>query len=177
LRIEIRSWPRLATHGGSTQVGGGPGGYYTQQQYRELVAYAAARHVTIIPEIDMPGHTTAALASYAELNCDGVAPPLFIRTGNAIGFSSLCTDREITYRFVDDVLREVAELTPGEYLHIGTDETHATRRRAFSGSSPGYCRSWPGTASRSSAGTSFSRRTRRPRPWRSTGEGTPPTRS
>jgi hexosaminidase len=125
-RIEIRSWPRLATYGGSTQVGGGPGGYYTQREYRDLVAYAASRHVTVIPEIDVPGHTTAALASYPELNPDGVAPPLFTGRGSAIGFSSLCTDKEITYRFVDDVLREVAALTPGDYLHLGTDETHAT---------------------------------------------------
>ena len=125
-RIEIRSWPRLATYGGSTQVGGGPGGYYTQEEYRDLVAYAAGRHVTVVPEIDVPGHTNAALASYPELNADGVAPPLFTARGNATGFSSLATDKEITYRFVDDVLREVAALTPGEYLHLGTDETHAT---------------------------------------------------
>ncbi len=70
-RIAIKSWPRLATYGGSTQVGGGPGGYYTQDEYREIVRYAAARYLTVVPEIDMPGHTNAALASYAELNCDG----------------------------------------------------------------------------------------------------------
>ncbi|GAA3239801.1 beta-N-acetylhexosaminidase [Dactylosporangium siamense] len=125
-RIEIRSWPRLATYGGSTQVGGGPGGHYTQEQYQDLVAYAASRHITVIPEIDVPGHTTAALASYPELNADGVAPALFTGQGNATGFSSLATDKELTYRFVDDVLREVAALTPGDYLHLGTDETHAT---------------------------------------------------
>jgi hexosaminidase len=123
-RIEIKSWPRLATFGGSTQVGGGPGGFYTQDQYRDIVAYAASRHMTVIPEIDMPGHTNAALASYAELNCDGVAPPLY--TGTDVGFSSLCVNSEITYRFLDDVLRELAVLTPGKYLHIGTDEAHAT---------------------------------------------------
>jgi hexosaminidase len=125
-RIEIESWPRLATVGGSTQIGGGPGGFYTKAQYRELVSYAAARYITVIPEIDMPGHSNAALAAYAELNHDGVAPPLFTRKGSAIGFSSLATDKELTYRFVDDVLGELADLTPGEYLHIGTDETHAT---------------------------------------------------
>ncbi|QFZ17143.1 beta-N-acetylhexosaminidase [Saccharothrix syringae] len=123
-RLEIKSWPRLATHGGSTEVGGGPGGYYTQEQYRDLVAYAAARHITVIPEIDMPGHTNAALASYPELNCDGVAPPLY--TGIDVGFSSLCITKDITYKFVDDVLREVAALTPGRYIHIGGDEAHAT---------------------------------------------------
>jgi hexosaminidase len=130
-RIEIKSWPRLATYGGSTQIGEGPGGYYTQEQYRDLVAYAAARHITVIPEIDMPGHVNAALASYPELNCDGVAPPLFTRSGNAVGFSSLCVDKEITYQFVDDVLGEMAALTPGEYLHIGTDEAHATSEEGY----------------------------------------------
>ncbi|RKT52989.1 beta-N-acetylhexosaminidase [Saccharothrix australiensis] len=123
-RLEIKSRPRLAEHGGSTQVGGGPGGHYTQEQYRELVAYAASRHITVIPEIDLPGHTNAALASYAELNCDGVAPALY--TGTEVGFSSLCIDKDVTYEFLDDVLREVAALTPGPYLHIGGDEAFKT---------------------------------------------------
>jgi hexosaminidase len=125
-RIEITSWPKLATVGGATQVGGGPGGYYTQAEFRDLVGHAAARGVTVIPEIDVPGHTNAALTAYAELNPDGMAVPPFIRTGNAVGFSSLCTDKEITYRFIEDVFGEVAALTPGEYVHIGTDEAHAT---------------------------------------------------
>ncbi|KAA9154599.1 family 20 glycosylhydrolase [Amycolatopsis acidicola] len=123
-RIEIKSWPRLATYGGSTEVGGGTGGYYTQDQYKDLVAYAASRHITVIPEIDMPGHTNAALASYPELNCDGVAPPLY--TGIDVGFSSFCVDKEITYTFLDDVIGELAAITPGKYLHIGGDEAHAT---------------------------------------------------
>ena len=119
-RVEIRSWPNLTRHGGSTEVGGGPGGYYTQQQYSELVAYAAERFITIVPEIDMPGHTNAALASYPELNCDGVAPPLY--TGIEVGFSTLCVDKDITYKFIDDVVREIAAMTPGSYFHIGGDE-------------------------------------------------------
>ncbi|MBW4720631.1 family 20 glycosylhydrolase [Saccharothrix obliqua] len=123
-RIAIDSWPRLATHGGSTQVGGGPGGYYTKAQYQEIVAHAAARHITVVPEIDMPGHTNAALASYAELNCNGVAPAL--RTDIAVGYSSLCVGKDVTYKFVEDVIREVAALTPGPYLHIGGDEANAT---------------------------------------------------
>ncbi len=123
-RIAVDSWPRLATYGGSTQVGGGPGGYYTKAQYREIVAYAASRHQEVVPEIDMPGHTNAALASYAELNCSGVAPPLY--TGTEVGFSSLCVPKEVTYDFVDDVVRELAALTPGRYLHIGGDEAHST---------------------------------------------------
>jgi hexosaminidase len=125
-RLEISSWPRLAAIGGASQVGGGPGGYYTQDEYRGIVAHAASKHITVIPEIDIPGHTNAALVAYPELTCDGVAPPPFTKTGTATGFSSLCVDKEITYRFVEDVLGEVAALTPGGYLHIGTDETHAT---------------------------------------------------
>ncbi|MEV7968446.1 family 20 glycosylhydrolase [Sphaerisporangium sp. NPDC088356] len=123
-RIVVDAWPRLATYGGGTQVGGGAGGYYTKAQYQDIVAYAAQRYVTIVPEIDMPGHTNAALASYAELNCDGVAPPLY--TGTNVGFSSLCTSKENTYTFVGGVLAELAAMTPGPYLHIGGDEASAT---------------------------------------------------
>ncbi|QOV38169.1 beta-N-acetylhexosaminidase [Streptomyces ferrugineus] len=128
-RIAIDSWPRLATYGGSTQVGGGPGGHYTKADYKEIVRYAASRHLEVVPEIDMPGHTNAALASYAELNCDGVAPPLY--TGTEVGFSSLCVGKDITYDFVDDVIRELAALTPGEYLHIGGDEAHSTSHEDY----------------------------------------------
>ncbi|KUL51742.1 beta-N-acetylhexosaminidase [Streptomyces sp. NRRL F-4489] len=123
-RIAIDSWPRLATYGGSTQVGGGPGGHYTKADYREIVRYAASRYLTVVPEIDMPGHTNAALASYAELNCDGQAPPLY--TGTKVGFSSLCVPKKTTYDFAEDVIREIAALTPGRYLHIGGDEAHST---------------------------------------------------
>ncbi|MFG2871887.1 beta-N-acetylhexosaminidase [Streptomyces sp. NPDC048338] len=123
-RIAVDSWPRLAAHGGSTQVGGGPGGFYTKDDYREIVRHAASRYQEVVPEIDMPGHTNAALASYAELNCDGIAPPLY--TGTSVGFSSLCVAKPGTYDFVDDVIRELAALTPGRYLHIGGDEAHST---------------------------------------------------
>ncbi|AKN69607.1 beta-N-acetylhexosaminidase [Streptomyces sp. PBH53] len=123
-RIAVDSWPRLASYGGSTQVGGGRGGFYTKADYREIVRYAASRYLEVVPEIDMPGHTNAALASYARLNCDGVAPPLY--TGTQVGFSSLCVPKEVTYDFVDDVIRELAALTPGRYLHIGGDEAHST---------------------------------------------------
>ncbi|MEU6368216.1 beta-N-acetylhexosaminidase [Streptomyces sp. NPDC046931] len=123
-RIAVDSWPRLATYGGSTQVGGGRGGFYSKAQYGEIVRHAASRYVQVVPEIDMPGHTNAALASYAPLNCDGVAPPLY--TGTHVGFSSLCVPKAVTYDFVDDVVRELAALTPGSYLHIGGDEAHST---------------------------------------------------
>jgi hexosaminidase len=123
-RIAVDGWPRLATYGGGTEVGGGPGGYYTQEQFRQLVAYARAHFVTIVPEIDGPSHTNAALASYAELNCDGVAPPRY--TGTNVGFSSLCVHKPVTYTFLTDVLDQLARLSPGPYLHIGGDEAHST---------------------------------------------------
>jgi hexosaminidase len=123
-RIAVEAWPQLATYGGSTAVGGGPGGYYSQAEYAKIVAYAQQRYVTVVPEIDMPGHVHAALASYAALNCDGQAPPLY--TGTDVGFSSLCIDEAITYQFVEDVVGEVAALTPGPYLHVGGDEASAT---------------------------------------------------
>jgi hexosaminidase len=129
-RIAINGWANLAVYGGSTQVGGGTGGYYTQDEYRQIVAYAAARYVMVIPEIDMPGHTNAALASYADLNCDGVAPKLY--TGTKVGFSSLCVGKEITYTFLDQVLGEIAALTPGPYLHIGGDEASSTTATDYS---------------------------------------------
>lgn len=128
-RIEIKSWPKLTEIGGSTEVGGGEGGFFTQEDYKEIVRYAAERYIMVVPEIDMPGHTNAALASYAELNCNGKATELY--TGTEVGFSTLCTDKEITYKFVDDVFRELAAITPGPYLHIGGDESHATKKKDY----------------------------------------------
>lgn len=118
-RIAIDSWP----------VGGGPGGHYSKSDYKEILRYASSRYLEVVPEIDLPGHTNAALASYAELNCDGVAPPLY--TGTSVGFSSLCVPKAVTYDFVDDVIRELAALTPGRYLHIGGDEAHSTSHEDY----------------------------------------------
>lgn len=125
-RIEIKSWPELTRIGGQTAVGGGPGGFYTQAEYAGIVAYAAARYVTIVPEIDMPGHTNAAQAAYAELNADGQARQPY--SGIEVGFSSLAIDKEITYRFIDNVVGELAALTPGDFIHIGGDEAHSTAK-------------------------------------------------
>lgn len=119
-RIAIDRWPELTAVGGRTAVGGGPGGFYTKADYAEIVEYAAARYITVVPEIDVPGHTNAALASYPELNCDGQATPPFI--GVEVGFSSLCLDAPVTYQFLTDVLTEVAAMTPGPHVHIGGDE-------------------------------------------------------
>jgi len=147
-RIEIKSWPLLTTIGGSTQVGGEGGGYYTQEDYKEIVRYAQEQFITIVPEIDMPGHTNSALAAYGELNpgitvpekgalpydrtilgVDGMATPLY--TGTEVGFSTLATDKPVTYQFVDDVIRELAEITPGPYIHIGGDESHVTEMEDY----------------------------------------------
>lgn len=128
-RIQVDSWPRLTTYGGSLEVGGTPGGSYTKADYAEIVRYASDHYLTVIPEIDTPGHTNAALASYAQLNCNGVAPPLY--TGTAVGFSSLCTTKPITYDFLGDVFREVAQQNPGPVLHLGGDEAHSTPHQEY----------------------------------------------
>ncbi len=147
-RIEIKSWPNLAIHGGSIEVGGGQGGYYTQEQYKDIVAYAASRFITIVPEIDMPGHTNAALASYGELNggtivpkegmvitdnpiLDGKAKPTSLYKGIEVGWSTLRLEKEATFRFVEDVLTELAAMTPGPYLHIGGDEAEVTSKEDY----------------------------------------------
>ena len=107
-RIEIKSWPALTEIGSLTQVGGGKGGFYTQETFKELVKYAADRYVTIIPEIDMPGHTNAALASIPELNPDN--QPTKAYTGTHVGFSTLQTNKEFTYQFLNDVIRELGSI-------------------------------------------------------------------
>ena len=119
-RIEIKSWPNLTAIGARTEVGGTVGGFYTQEQYKEIVAYARERFIDIVPEIDMPGHTNAALSSYPELNCDGAAPPPY--TDIKVGFSCLCVADELTNVFMDDVIREISALTPGPFFHVGGDE-------------------------------------------------------
>ena len=128
-RIEIKSWPNLTVHGGQTEVGGGEGGFYTQDEFKDLVKYASDRYIAIVPEIDMPGHTNAALASYTELNESNVAPDLY--TGTNVGFSSLATRKEITYQFVEDVIREISAISPCEYIHIGGDESHSTKKEDY----------------------------------------------
>jgi hexosaminidase len=128
-RIEIKSWPGLTGIGGSTQVGGSGGGFYTQEDYREIVDYARSRFITIVPEIDTPGHTNAALASYPELNPSGEASSLY--EGIEVGFSTLWINNEVTYRFLEDVIRELSALTPGPYIHIGGDEAQSTPEEEY----------------------------------------------
>jgi hexosaminidase len=128
-RIQIDAWPKLTEIGGSTAVGGGAGGWYTKADYTRIVDYAAARFITVVPEIDMPGHTNAALASYAELNESGV--PAEPYTGTGVGFSSLWVGGPATRGFVEDVVREVGALTKGPWLHVGGDEAKATSHQDY----------------------------------------------
>ncbi|WP_291649310.1 beta-N-acetylhexosaminidase [Clostridium sp.] len=128
-RIEIKKYPDLTLIGGSTEVGGGQGGYYTQEQFKSIVKYAADRYIEIISEIDMPGHSNAALASYGFLNPDGKRRPLY--TGTDVGFSSFMTHSEETYKFLDDVIREVSAISPSKYFHIGGDEADSTKKEDY----------------------------------------------
>jgi len=129
-RIQIAAYPKLTRVGGSTEVGGASGGFYSKADYTEIVQYAAARYITIVPEIDMPGHTNAAIAAYPNLGCSRPTPSLFgagtqpagVYTGIRVGWSALCANKETTYQFVDAVVRELAAMTPGKYIHIGGDE-------------------------------------------------------
>ena len=131
-RIEIKKWPKLISIGSQrsgTIIGtnsdiddGIPyGGYYTQDEAREIVAYAAARHITVIPEIDMPGHMLAALASYPELGCTG--GPYQVGHYWGVYKDVLCVSNERVYQFVEDVLTEIMDIFPSEVIHIGGDET------------------------------------------------------
>ncbi len=136
-RIQIDSWPKLTTVGGSTEVGGGPGGFYSKADYAEIVRYAADRFITVVPEIDMPAHMHAAIASYPELGCGRPAPspnpnaPPGLYTGIRVGFSALCHDKPVVHRFVDDVVRELAAMTPGPYIHLGGDEVEELKPEQY----------------------------------------------
>lgn len=130
-RIEIKKHPRLTEIGSkrpSSVIGHNTGefdstpveGYFTQDEIRDIIAYAADRHINIVPEIDLPGHMMAALASYPELGCTG-GPYEVMRTWG-VSDEVLCAGNDSVYAFIDDVLEEVAELFPSEYIHIGGDE-------------------------------------------------------
>ena len=130
-RIEIKSRPKLAGLGSVTQVGGGPGGFYTQDDYAAIVRYAQERYVTIVPEIDMPGHTNAALVAHPELSCGKRPPELF--TGTEVGFSTFCVEKEETYALIDDIIREIAAITPGRWFHMGGDEVETLTPPQYAG--------------------------------------------
>ncbi|GAB1308786.1 beta-N-acetylhexosaminidase [Urechidicola sp. KH5] len=137
-RLEIKKWPLLTEIGGHTEVGGEEGGFFTQEDYKEIVAYATKHHITIIPEIDMPGHTHAASTAYPFLNGSKKTAEMLdthgdnrkaaLYTGIEVGFSTFDTRNEKVYEFVDDVIKEIAELTPGPYIHMGGDESLVTEK-------------------------------------------------
>ena len=128
-RIEIKSWPKLTEISGRTEVGGGEGGFYSQEDYKEIVAYATAHHMTIVPEIDMPGHTNSASLAYPILNGNGKKIEPY--EGTKVGFSTFDTRKDSVYAFINDVVREISEITPGPYFHAGGDESHVTKKNDF----------------------------------------------
>ena len=136
-RIEIKKYPKLTEvgsvrketlvgHYGTNKYDGKPyGGFYTQDEVKEIVAYAQARFITVIPEIEMPGHSLGALAAYPELGCTG--GPYEVATTWGVFPDVYCAGNEKVYAFLEDVLTEVMELFPSEYIHIGGDECPKTK--------------------------------------------------
>lgn len=135
-RIEIKKYPKLTEigskrsgtimgHNSDVDDGQPYGGFYTQQEAKDIVEYARQRHITVIPEIDMPGHMKAALAAYPEFGCTG-GP---YEVGHAWGVYKdvLCLGNEQVYKFVQDVIDEMAVIFPSKYIHIGGDETPTVR--------------------------------------------------
>ena len=140
-RIEIKKYPKLTEIGSkrketlighaheSNQYDGKPyGGFYTQDEIKDVVAYAKARYVTVVPEIELPGHALAALASYPELGCTG--GPYEVATTWGVFDDVYCAGKEHTFQFLEDVISEVMPLFPGKYFHIGGDECPKTRWKA-----------------------------------------------
>lgn len=135
-RIEIKKYPKLIEIGSvrtGTVMGRNSdvddsvkyGGYYTQDQCREIVEYARQRHITVIPEIDMPGHMKAVLASYPNLGCTG--GPYKVGHNWGVYYDVLCIGNEDTFKFVEGVLDEIIDIFPSRYIHIGGDETPTKR--------------------------------------------------
>lgn len=140
-RIEIDSWPRLTEVGarrtgnrlgrGGTDIGPDNepyGGFYTKEELRSVVGYASSLGIDIMPEIDLPGHMLSALASYPELGCTG--GPYAVMAYGGISQDVLCAGNEKTYKFIEDVLTEVMDVFPYEYVHIGGDECPKNRWEA-----------------------------------------------
>ncbi|MDO8364734.1 MAG: beta-N-acetylhexosaminidase [Actinomycetota bacterium] len=123
-RLAVDGWPALTAIGATGGIGNDIGGYFSRTDYAEIVAHAARHFVTIVPEVDMPGHTHAALASVPGLNLDGICPPPY--SGQDVGFSSLQLGAPATRQLIHDVIGQLADDTPGHYLHIGGDEASVT---------------------------------------------------
>lgn len=135
-RIEIKKYPKLTSVGAwrnGTMIGSYKdkkydtiryGGFYTQEEIKDVVAYATARHITVVPEIEMPGHSLAAIAAYPWLSCTGLKQE--VAKGWGVFDDVYCT-KDSTFQFLEDVLTEVISLFPGKYIHIGGDECPKTR--------------------------------------------------
>ncbi|MHC4150174.1 MAG: beta-N-acetylhexosaminidase [Planctomycetota bacterium] len=133
-RVEIKKYPKLTEIGAWRNSGHGKlrtsddppqtdeiyGGYYSQQDIKDIVQYAASRHVTVVPEIEMPGHSSSALAAYPELSCTG--GPFKVQNTMGISKDVYCAGNEKTFEFLEDVLTEVVQVFPSQYIHIGGDE-------------------------------------------------------
>ena len=126
-RIEIKKYPKLTEIGSKRVDGEGTeyGGFYTQEQIKEVVAYASERFINVIPEIELPGHALAAISAYPELSCkgDSLSPRIIWGVEEDV----YCAGKEETFKFLEDVIAEVVPLFPGEYFHIGGDECPKVR--------------------------------------------------
>ena len=126
-RIEIKKYPKLTEIGSKRIDGEGTeyGGFYTQEQIKEVVAYASERFINVIPEIELPGHALAAISAYPELSCksDSLSPRIIWGVEEDV----YCAGKEETFKFLEDVISEVVTLFPGEYFHIGGDECPKVR--------------------------------------------------
>ncbi len=135
-RIEIKKYPKLTEVGSKRSEFDGSfyGGYYTQEQIKDIVAYAKARFINILPEIDMPGHSMAALAAYPDISCTG--GPFEVPSIWGSHKDALCPGKEKTFTFINDIMDEVSNLFPYAYVHIGCDECSKDRWMVCP-----YCRS------------------------------------
>lgn len=137
-RIELDSKPKLTEISGNSAALGGRAGFLTKEEFEDLQNYAEARHITIIPEIDMPGHTYAALNAYPELNCENYtnlepkrATPPELYHGYQVGWSKFCTTKPEVYDFVDTIIEELASMTHGKWIHLGGDEIEDEHYKDF----------------------------------------------
>ncbi len=142
-RIEIKKYPKLTEVGSmraQTKIGRAGidtglydntpyGGFYTQEQIQEVVAYASERYITVVPEIDMPGHSMAAIAAYPELSCDPTKSYKVAETWGGFTDNVLCPTEE-NFKMIDEILQEVLGLFPGKYMHVGGDECNKTAWKA-----------------------------------------------
>lgn len=129
-RIEILSHPKLVSTCSQShpRYSNESGGYYSQQEMKELIAYAAARNITIVPEIEMPGHSSEVFAAIPGLSCQGLETEIFpFFSGPGITPDILCAGKEEVFAFLEDVLLEICDLFPSEYIHIGGDEAPKIR--------------------------------------------------